>query len=129
MVKSEVVVFRPKGPAVHIAWPSGPGKASQNPLSGPTGNAVKDFLEQNRAIQPGTGFTTKPGVAALRRTPGTEIQIAPNPNGVPQRFMHGRMNHICYVEPRRGSNVFVPFFLGCAVVTATPGFVVKPRWG
>jgi|GEM_PF-4674577 len=33
------------------------------------------------------------------------------------------------VEPRWGSNGFVPFFLGCAVVTATPGFVVKPRWG
>ena len=33
-------------------------------------------------IQPGTGFTTKPGVAALRRTPGKEIGIAANPNGV-----------------------------------------------
>ena len=129
VAKSGVVFFRPKGPAIQIAWPSGPGKLHQNAPSGPTGNAVKGFLEQNRAIQPGTGFTTKPGVAALRRTPGTEIQIAPNPNGVPQRFMPGRMNRICDVEPRRGSKVFVPFFLGCAVVTATPGFVVKPRWG
>ena len=33
------------------------------------------------------------------------------------------------VEPRWGSLDFVRFFLGCAVVTATPGFVVKPRWG
>ena len=33
------------------------------------------------------------------------------------------------VEPRWGSEDFVRFFLGCAVVTATPGFVVKPRWG
>ena len=33
------------------------------------------------------------------------------------------------VEPRWGSEDFVRFFLGCAVVTATPGFGVKPRWG
>ena len=33
--------------------------------------------------QPGTGFTTEPGVAVLRRTPGTGIGIDPNPNGVP----------------------------------------------
>ena len=33
------------------------------------------------------------------------------------------------MEPRWGSLGFVPIFLGCAVVTATPGFVVKPRWG
>ena len=33
------------------------------------------------------------------------------------------------VEPRWGTKDFIPFFLGCAVVTATPGFVVKPRWG
>ena len=32
-----VVVFRPKGPAVHIAWPSGPGKSPPNHRSGPTG--------------------------------------------------------------------------------------------
>ena len=33
------------------------------------------------------------------------------------------------VEPRRGSNGPVRFFLGCAVATATPGCVVEPRWG
>ena len=38
-------------------------------------------------------------------------------------------NGICYVEPRWGSWGFVGVLLGCAVVTATPGFVVKPRWG
>ena len=37
VAKSGVVVFRPKGPAVHIAWPCGPGKTPQNDLSGPTG--------------------------------------------------------------------------------------------
>ena len=47
------------------------------------GNAVKDYLSRNRVIEPGTGFTTKPGVAALRRTPGKGIGIDPNPNGVP----------------------------------------------
>ena len=93
------------------------------------GNAVKDLLEENRVIQPGTGFTTEPGVAALRRTPGQEIRVAPNPNGVPQRLMPEHNNRICDVEPRWGSKGFVPFFLGCAVGTATPGFVVKPRWG
>ena len=40
-----------------------------------------------RVLQPGTGFTTKPGVAAVRRTPGQEMGIAPNPNGVPQLRM------------------------------------------
>ena len=40
VAKSEVVVFRPKGPAVHIAWPSGPGKAYQNALTGPTGRQI-----------------------------------------------------------------------------------------
>ena len=90
---------------------------------------MKDILARHRVIQPGTGFTTKPGVAALRRTPGKEVESVPNPNGVPQRVMPGRKNRICVVEPRRDSKVFVPFFLGCAVVTAAPGFVVKPRWG
>ena len=92
------------------------------------GNAVKDFLEGNRVIKPGTGFTTKPGVAALRRTPSKEIEITPNPNGVPQRLMPAPRNRICDVEPRWGSIGFVPRFLGCAGVTATRGFVVKPRW-
>jgi len=33
------------------------------------------------------------------------------------------------VEPRWGSNRAVRSYLGCAVVTGTPGCVVKPRWG
>ena len=90
---------------------------------------MKDFSGENCAIEPGTGFITKPGVAALRRTPGKEIEMAPNPNGVPQRLMPEPKNRICDVEPRWGSMALVPLCLGCAVVTATPGFVVKPRWG
>jgi hypothetical protein len=45
------------------------------------GNAVRDCLQENPVIQPGTGFTTQPGVAALRRTPGKGIRIVLNPNG------------------------------------------------
>jgi len=52
-----------------------------------SGNAVKHFLWKNRVILPGTGFTTKPGVAALRRTPGKKMEISRNLNGVPQRPM------------------------------------------
>ena len=77
-------------------------------------------------IQPGTGFTTKPGVDALRRTPGNKMEISPNPNGVPQRPMLARKTRIRDVEPRWGSWGSVVVFLGCAVVTATPGFAVKP---
>ena len=39
VAKSGVVVFRPKGPAVHIAWPSGPGKAVRGPA--PPGQAIR----------------------------------------------------------------------------------------
>jgi|GEM_PF-2295011 hypothetical protein len=73
---------------------------------------------------PQRSFTAKPGVAALRRTPGKKTEISPNPNGVPQRPMPPRKTCICDVEPRWGSWGFVGAFLGCAVVTATPGFVV-----
>ena len=90
---------------------------------------LRIICREYRVIQPGTGFTTEPGVAAVRRTPGQEIRVAPNPNGVLQRLMAEHNNRICDVEPRWGSKGFVPFFLGCAVGTATPGFVVKPRWG
>jgi hypothetical protein len=38
----------------------------------------------NPVIEPGTGFTTKPGVAALRRTAGSEIGSVLYPNGVLQ---------------------------------------------
>ena len=57
--------------------------------------------------------------------------MTPNPNGVPQPPMLKLKRKNCpgNVEPRWGSEDFVRFFLGCAVVTATPGFVVKPRWG
>jgi hypothetical protein len=80
-------------------------------------------------ILPGTSFTTKPGVAALRRTQGRKIEISPNPNEVPQRLMLARKTRIRDVEPRWGSWGSVVVFLGCAVITATPGFAVKPRWG
>ena len=39
VAKSGVVVFRPKGPAVQIAWPSGPGKAVRGPA--PPGQAIR----------------------------------------------------------------------------------------
>ena len=42
-----VVVFRPKGPAVHIAWPSGPGKSPPNHRSGPTG---RQFISSARCM-------------------------------------------------------------------------------
>ena len=35
--RTGVVVFRPKGPAVQIAWPSGPGKSPPNHRPGPKG--------------------------------------------------------------------------------------------
>ena len=56
--------------------------------------------------------------------------MTPNPNGVsqPPMLKLKRKNGPGNVEPRWGSEDFVRFFLGCAVVTATPGFVVKPRW-
>ncbi len=48
---------------------------------------MKDSVCGNPVLQPGTGFTTKPGVAALRRTPGCEIGTVLYPNGVPQSAM------------------------------------------
>ena len=44
-------------------------------------SAVNDFDAGNPAIEPGTGFTTQPGVAALRRTPGQEIRSVRTPTG------------------------------------------------
>ena len=90
---------------------------------------MRHLFGDSHVILPGTGFTTKPGVAALRRTPGKTIEISSNPNGVPQRPMLAHKICIREVEPRWGSWGSVGVFLGCAVVTATPGFAVKPRWG
>ena len=44
--KCVVVVFRPKGPAVHIAWPNGPGKRPSIDLSGPTGRQFVSSLRR-----------------------------------------------------------------------------------
>ncbi len=89
------------------------------------GNDVEHFLRENSAIQPGTGFTTQPGVDAQQRTPGSSCSLAPNPNGVPQ----ANDRSLIIVEPRWGSWDSIWFYLGCAVFTATPGFVVKPLSG
>ena len=73
------------------------------------GNAVKDFLQgkhgtsavawKQDAIEPVTGFTTKPGVAATRRTPGFDDSDISNPNGV----SHGRLRMPrTIVEPHSG---------------------------
>ena len=78
------------------------------------------------AIQPQRGFTTKPGVAAVRRTPGMSVFHAVNPERVPQRS--NAVNRRI-VEPRWGSARSGRLFLGCAVFTATPGFVVEPLSG
>jgi hypothetical protein len=43
------------------------------------GGVPEESTARNAAIQPGTGSTTKPGVAALRRTPGKKMEISPNP--------------------------------------------------
>jgi len=70
---------------------------------------VKDFLQgkygtsavawKQNAIEPGTGFTTKPGVAATRRTPGCDDSDISNPNGV----SHGRLRMPgTIVEPHSG---------------------------
>lgn len=83
----------------------------------------------NGLILPGTSFTAKPGVAALRRTLGEKRRTHRTPSGVPQRPMLARKTRICDVEPRWGSWGLVAILLGCAVVTATPDFAVKPRWG
>ena len=40
-------MFRPKGPAVRIAWPIGPGKTPPNHLSGPTG---RQFVSDTRRM-------------------------------------------------------------------------------
>ncbi len=89
-------------------------------------SGVRAFLRSEHAIQPQRGFTTKPGVAAVRRTPGMAIGKSVNPEGVPQSSNPdlGRI-----VEPRWGSARFGRLFLGCAVFTATPGFVVEPLSG
>ena len=42
-----VVVFRPKRPAVQIAWPSGPGKSPPNHRPGPTG---RQFISSARRM-------------------------------------------------------------------------------
>lgn len=39
---------------------------------------MKDVSVKNIAIQPGTGFTTKPGVDAEQRTPGLSESKAAN---------------------------------------------------
>jgi len=90
---------------------------------------VKDYLQGKSVIQPGTGFTTQPGVAALRRTPGIGIGIDPNPNGVPHPPIPEPQSAFAMWNPVGVRRVLLVFFLGCAVVTATPGCVVKPHWG
>ena len=87
---------------------------------------MTDLFTSAPAIQPQRGFTTKPGVAAVRRTPGLAIGKAMNPEGVPQRS--NAVNRRI-VEPRWGSAHSGRLFLGCAVFTATPGFVVEPLSG
>ena len=68
-----------------------------------------------------TGFYSKAWGRRVSAHPSKETEISPNPNGVPQRPMLAGKTCICDVEPRWGSWVFVGAFLGCAVVTATPG--------
>ena len=78
------------------------------------------------AIQPQRGFTTQPGVAAVRRPPGIGVWKPVNPEGVPQSANPDRRR---IVKPRWGLARFGRLYLGCAVFTATPGFVVEPLSG
>ena len=90
---------------------------------------LEESTARNPAIQPGTGSTTKPGVAAFRRTPGKKMVISPNPKrGSTTCDARTKNSHLGCGTPL-GFMGFVGVLLGCAVVTATPGFVVKPRWG
>ena len=41
--------------------------------------AVKDLFQGNVVIQPGTGFTSQPGVAVTTAHPRKNIQFVPNP--------------------------------------------------
>jgi hypothetical protein len=52
------------------------------------------------AFQPERAFITKPGVAALRRTPGKKKEISPNPVGV--HGVCGRFPSVrnCHGDPR-----------------------------
>ena len=81
-------------------------------------------------IQPGTGFTTQPGVVALRRTPGTGIGNVQNPGGVPQSaaaiLQYLNQNEIGAVEPRLGFGAISISLPGVRRIAATPGFDVKP---
>jgi len=92
---------------------------------------LEESIAKNPAIQPGTGFTTKPGVAGLRRTPGTGPRNVQNPDGVPQHGHHSLIKYCSSSELWNpvGVRIARQIFLGCAVVMATPGFVVKSRWG
>ncbi len=102
------------------------------------------FLSRNRPIavvtltNPARGIPRFNPVRVLQQSLGSPPYGAPQerkwrshrtPNGVPQHAMLARKTRICDVEPRWGSWGFAGVLLGCAVVTATPGFGVRPRWG
>ena len=77
-----------------------------------------------------TGFHNKAWGRRIAAHPRWLAGVVPNPNGVP----HGRVRTTCMhnahgVEPRWGSCHFRSPDLGCAVATATPGFIMRPRWG
>ena len=121
IVHNHTAVHRQVGPG--ITSDRGTARESRPQTGGP-------LVWELEASQPQRGFTTKPGVAGLRRTPGTGPRNVQNPEGVPQHGHHSlmRYRHNELWNPV-GVQIAGQPFLGCAVVTATPGFVVKPRWG
>ena len=93
------------------------------------GCGLEESNARNPAIQPGTGYTTKPGVAVTTAHP----RKAPTKTHEPQRGSTSQMQVLRASIGRCGTplgfgdiSVSLP---GVRRNAATPGFAVKPRWG
>lgn len=83
--------------------------------------ASQGITRNCRCRKPQRGFTSQPGVAAQRRTPGSAYQIARTLKGF--QILPWGLSNLFRVP------VSSPFTRGGAAAPLTPAYVVCPRWG